>query len=71
MTARREVVLELASRADVRRIEGDARVAVDLPKPESGAFLPSGVTAVEPGITQTRAPLVWAAGYNGTRPSPR
>jgi subtilisin family serine protease len=65
VTARREVVVELASRADVRRIEGDARVVVDLPKPEPGASGPSATNAVEPGITQTRAPEVWAMGTTG------
>jgi len=65
MTANREVVLELASRADVGRVEGNARVAVDLPKPGPGAFRGDSVAAVEPGIAQTRAPEVWAAGYTG------
>ena len=63
--AHREVVVELASRTDVRRIEGDARVAVHLPKPEPGASGPSSPSAVEPGITQTRAPEVWATGKTG------
>jgi serine protease AprX len=65
VTANRDVVADLASRADVRRIEGDARVAVDLPTPENGTTVPSGPTAVEPGITQTRAPEVWATGKTG------
>lgn len=65
VTAGRDLVLELASRADVGRVEGDARVAVDLPKPGPGAFRGDSVAAVEPGIAQTRAPEAWAAGYTG------
>ena len=65
VTAGRELVLELASRGDVRRIEGDARVAADLPKPQAGVFGGSSIAAVEPGITQTRAPEVWATGKTG------
>ena len=65
MTVGRKVVLELASRADVGRVEGDARVAVDLPKPGPGASRGDSVAAVEPGIAQTRAPEVWAAGHTG------
>ncbi|MBK8596614.1 MAG: S8 family serine peptidase [Holophagales bacterium] len=65
LTAPREVVVELASRPDVRRIEGDARVAVELPKPEPEPILRAAITAVEPGITQTRAPEVWATGKTG------
>lgn len=65
VTANRDVVVDLAARADVKRIEGDARVAVNLPTPENGSNLPEGATAVEPGITQTRAPEVWATGKTG------
>ncbi|HEY6120468.1 MAG TPA: S8 family serine peptidase [Pyrinomonadaceae bacterium] len=61
----RDVVLALASRSDVERIEGNPVIQNALepvaPEPVKG-FAP---LTVEPGINYTRAPLVWAAGFTG------
>src|SRR5262249_22481873 len=64
----REVAEALAARPDVARIEGNPQIQNHLPQPEAlgGAALafqrPAGI---EPGITYTHAPLVWALGFTG------
>ncbi len=65
VTGGRSLVLELAARPDVARVEGNPRVRVSLPRPERAlapALLPD---AVEPGIAYSHAPQVWALGYTG------
>jgi serine protease AprX len=65
VTGRRDVALLLAARADVARVEGNPLVSRVLPRPENTPFQTYGPTAVEPGITQSRAPEVWALGFTG------
>jgi serine protease AprX len=59
----RALVMELAARADVERIEGNPVIRNVLPQPES----PAGEVplAIEPGINYTNAPQVWALGFTG------
>lgn len=70
--ARREVVMEIAARSDVARIEGNPRIRnVEQPKiteEEMQAAINSianAPQAVEPGVTNIRAPEVWSQGFNG------
>ncbi|MEP6956144.1 MAG: S8 family serine peptidase [Chthoniobacterales bacterium] len=63
----RDVAMALAARSDVARIEGNPliqNVAEPLP-PETVSAQPDAITAVEPGIVNTNAPLVWATGFTG------
>jgi subtilisin family serine protease len=66
----RDIAFDLADRADVARIEGNPSVRV-LPHPLPEENLHESVPiiqlpfAVEPGVTNTRAPEVWATGSNG------
>jgi serine protease AprX len=59
--------LALASRSDVARIEGNPHVrglpedVKEIPAP----VRPDSTDTVEPGITYTHAPLVWAEGFFG------
>ena len=66
----RDLALDLAERADVARVEGNPRiqnVPHPLPVTDEAESLPliQIPTAVEPGVTHTRAPLVWADGFTG------
>jgi serine protease AprX len=64
----RNVALELAARPDVGRIEGNPVIHNDLPQPgpvEKAPPQPNAPATVEPGITYTHAPQVWALGYFG------
>ncbi|HEX8423089.1 MAG TPA: S8 family serine peptidase, partial [Pyrinomonadaceae bacterium] len=63
------LALALASRPDVRRVEGNPAIHNFLPQPmnetdDAGARTNS-TTQVEPGVNHTRAPEVWAQGYTG------
>ncbi len=60
----RATAYELAERPDVARIDGNPTIKNVLPQPEGG-FLASEPDAPEAGISQVRAPLAWALGYNG------
>ena len=65
----REVALALAARPDVLRIEGNPSIR-NLPDPlpveeVTDSPLSNVPTAVEPGITYTHAPDVWASGFTG------
>ena len=65
----RDLALSLAARPDVLRIEGNPQIQ-NLPEPlpaeeVSDSPLPNAPEAIEPGITQTRAPEVWATGFTG------
>ena len=65
---RGEVVEALASRQDVARIEGNPHIQNSLPEPAafvSGLSLPHKPETVEPNITYTHAPDVWALGFRG------
>ena len=64
----REVAEALASRQDVARIEGNPHIQNSLPEPAAfvgGLSLPHNPETVEPNITYTHAPDVWALGFRG------
>ena len=62
-----DVALELAARPDVLRVEGNPRVRgiPDIRPVQEETSQPQRVTTIEPGITYTHAPQVWALGYTG------
>jgi subtilisin family serine protease len=60
-----DVALALAERADVDRIEGNPLVRNEMPQPEPLTENPEQTLAVEPNITNARAPEVWAMGFTG------
>src|SRR5215471_15511090 len=61
-----DIALSLAARTDVRRVEGNPIIHNELPKVSAqGVEAPSATTGIEPGISQTNAPLVWSLGYTG------
>jgi serine protease AprX len=62
-----DVATTLAARSDVLRIEGNPQIRNVLePVPDQqDAPQPDSVAAIEPGITNTGAPQVWALGYTG------
>src|SRR6185437_9721773 len=63
----REVADALASRQDVARIEGNPHIQNSLPEPATfiGSSSPQRPDTVEPNITDTHAPDVWALGFRG------
>ena len=64
----REVAEGLAARADVARVEGNPHIQNSLPQLESttdASSQPETPATIEPGITYTHAPDVWALGFNG------
>jgi serine protease AprX len=64
----REVADALASRQDVARIEGNPYIQNLLPETAAslgGLSLPHKPETVEPNITYTHAPDVWALGFRG------
>ena len=64
----REIAEALASRQDVARIEGNPHIQNSLPEPAAfagGLSLPHAPETVEPNITYTHAPDVWALGFRG------
>ncbi len=64
----REIAEALAARSDVVRVEGNPHIQNSLPQPGPAAEAPAqpGAPAtIEPGITYTHAPQVWALGFNG------
>jgi serine protease AprX len=62
----RQVADALATRPDVARIEGNPRIHNDLPQPGPVEISQPQVPAtIEPGITYTHAPQVWALGFTG------
>jgi subtilisin family serine protease len=61
----REVAEALAARPDVARIEGNPRVENHLPQAIEAPLQPQQPAAIEPGITYTHAPQVWALGDTG------
>lgn len=61
-----DVALALAARPEVARIEGNPLIHNQLGlNPAPQAKQPGAITAIEPGITNTQAPQVWALGYTG------
>ena len=64
----REVAEALASRQDVARIEGNPQIKNILPQPDAIAEGPSPAQrpeTIEPSISYTHAPDVWALGFRG------
>lgn len=65
-----DVAKQLAARSDVARIEGNPRIQNILPQPEetsskASPTRPDIPDTIEPGISYTRAPEVWAQGFTG------
>jgi subtilisin family serine protease len=69
--AGREVVMEIAARSDVARIEGNPRIRnlepVKITDEEMQAAIEAAAapTAIEPGVNYIRAPEVWSQGFTG------
>ena len=64
----REIAEALAARQDVARVEGNPHIQNSLPQPGPSVEGPSQRQApetIEPGISYTHAPDVWALGFNG------
>lgn len=63
----RDIALALASRADVGRLEGNPVIhnIIDPPAEQPSVAGPAELTSIEPGISYTRAPEVWAMGFKG------
>ena len=58
----------IAARPDVLRVEGNPLIHNALPQPlliDQSTRQPDAADAIEPGITYTHAPDVWALGYTG------
>ena len=62
-----DVALTLAGRPDVRRIDGNPVIHNNLPQPSitSDKGKVAAPDAIEPGISYTNAPQVWAMGFTG------
>jgi serine protease AprX len=63
--ANREIAEALASRPDVARVEGNPVIHNPLPEPVEGPIQREVPLMIEPGITYTHAPDVWALGFTG------
>src|SRR6266550_1032591 len=64
----REIAEALASRPDVARVEGNPIIHNALPQPGAvtqAPVQPEAPVTIEPGITYTHAPQVWALGFTG------
>ena len=64
----REIAEALAPRPDVARVEGNPHIQNSLPQPgpvTEGPSQPGAPETIEPGITYTHAPDVWAQGFTG------
>ena len=64
----REIAEALAGRPDVARIEGNPHIQNRFPQPISpveSSSQPKVPQTIEPGITYTHAPDVWALGFRG------
>src|SRR6266516_2909780 len=61
----REIAEALAARPDVARVEGNPVIQNPLPEVVEGPVQPEAPVAIEPGITYTHAPQVWALGFTG------
>src|SRR5437867_2717189 len=64
----RDIAQTLAGRLDVARIEGNPHIPNVLPQPVAPVESPSQPKTpqtIEPGITYTHAPDVWALGFRG------
>src|SRR6184192_1541411 len=63
----REIAETLAARPDVGRVEGNPHIKNSLPQPGPAVEAPQSQApeTIEPGITYTHAPDVWALGFTG------
>jgi len=64
----REIAEALAARPEVARVEGNPHIQNSLPQPGPGADAssqPGAPETIEPGISYTHAPDVWALGFTG------
>src|SRR2546429_893026 len=64
----RDIAEALASRPDVARVEGNPHIHNALPQPGTvtqAPLQPGAPATIEPGITYTHAPDVWALGFTG------
>ena len=64
----RQLAETLAARPDVARVTGNPHIHNDLPERgpiEESPLQPGAAATVEPGITYTHAPDVWALGFRG------
>src|SRR4026207_2243533 len=61
----RQIAEALASRPDVARVEGNPVIHNDLPEPAAAPIEPLAPLTIEPGISYTHAPQVWALGFTG------
>jgi serine protease AprX len=64
----REIAGALAARLDVARIAGNPVIHNDLPERgaiEQSPLQPGAPATIEPGVTYTHAPDVWALGFTG------
>src|SRR5581483_9729931 len=61
----REIAETLAARPDVSRVEGNPHIQNHFPQPEAVDETPQRPETIEPGITYTHAPDVWALGFRG------
>src|SRR5262245_20464170 len=64
----REIAQALAARPEVARVEGNPQIANVIPQPASAiekSSQPKVPATIEPGITYTHAPDVWALGFKG------
>ena len=64
----RAIAQALAARPDVARVEGNPQIQNVIPEPVSGVETisqPKVPATIEPGITYTHAPDVWALGFRG------
>ena len=63
-----EIAQTLAARTDVARVEGNPQIKNSFPQPSASfeaPLQPDAPQTVEPGITYTHAPDVWALGFTG------
>src|SRR5207302_700854 len=64
----REIAEALAGRPDISRVEGNPHIQNVIPEPVSAVETtsqPKVPATIEPGITYTHAPEVWALGFRG------
>src|SRR6266545_4771452 len=61
----REIAEALAGRPDVARVEGNPVIQNPLPEAVEGPVQPEAPVTIEPGISYTHAPDVWALGFTG------
>src|SRR5436189_726248 len=61
----REIAEALASRPDVARVEGNPVIQNPLPEAVEAPIQPAAPLTIEPGISYTHAPDVWALGFTG------